>query len=603
MTRPADWWVLDLEGDPTPGSGSAVRAMARSWAGIADDAEYAESRIRGLMGDAAIGRWIGEAGEAFRAKTGDLPKQLGQCKASYRLVSEALSWWAGRLESAQHDADHALVLGRAARHDLDAARARAAAAAAEVTAAGKAGVLSPAAGDPDPARVREATARLHAAQAASRSADGEVAAAQGRLDAARRMALDAKGLREADGRTAAGRVHEASDAGIPERSRWEKFKDWAGEAWDVVVKIAKVVVAVLGVVALIIGGPLAWVVFAAALLVLADTIMKYVQGKASLWDVAFAALSCIPGTKGLTTLAELRTAFEAGGLLGAGLHVVASGKAAIVEMARGIKTMSGNLVTIVKDGKGLDGLRTWTQGTLSLTGKDLALVDDFSGNAIRFEPGISRTMQNQVGDLPTSELAGFEARLKSFDSLARKTATAMQGDMTAAEALADMKDSIRYTVMTPGEDFASASAHVTDSLAAQGFENITFKNSFGGPEYQGINTTWHDPATGHSFEVQFHTPESFDAKTATHGLYEEIRLPETPDVRVQELKHQQQQIFDAVPRPPGGSQVSLPPNVVIADLPDVYVPDPGVGDYVRKPFQAAGYAGVGVGALQPSGGR
>ena len=50
--------------------------MARSWAGLADDAEYAETRIRQLMSDEALGAWIGEAGDAFRAKTGDLPAQL-----------------------------------------------------------------------------------------------------------------------------------------------------------------------------------------------------------------------------------------------------------------------------------------------------------------------------------------------------------------------------------------------------------------------------------------------------------------------------------------------------------------------------------------------
>ena len=53
MSRPVDWWVLDLEGDPTPGSPAAIRRMARSWSGLADDAEYAETRIRQLMGDEA----------------------------------------------------------------------------------------------------------------------------------------------------------------------------------------------------------------------------------------------------------------------------------------------------------------------------------------------------------------------------------------------------------------------------------------------------------------------------------------------------------------------------------------------------------------------
>ena len=51
----------------------------------------------------------------------------------------------------------------------------------------------------------------------------------------------------------------------------------------------------LGIVALIIGGPiLGAIVLIAALVVLADTLNKYAKGQASLWDVAFAALDCIP---------------------------------------------------------------------------------------------------------------------------------------------------------------------------------------------------------------------------------------------------------------------------------------------------------------------
>ncbi|TDC09208.1 RHS repeat protein, partial [Streptomyces sp. 8K308] len=42
-----------------------------------------------------------------------------------------------------------------------------------------------------------------------------------------------------------------------------------------------------------------------ALVVLADTLYDYANGRASLWDVAFAALDCIPGMKGLTTLGGL----------------------------------------------------------------------------------------------------------------------------------------------------------------------------------------------------------------------------------------------------------------------------------------------------------
>ncbi|MEU9736552.1 DUF6531 domain-containing protein, partial [Streptomyces sp. NPDC048002] len=66
-----------------------------------------------------------------------------------------------------------------------------------------------------------------------------------------------------------------------------------------------------------IGGPiLAAIVLVAALVLLADTLYKYSQGRASLWDVAFAALECIPGVKGITTLGRLAKGAKELGKLG-----------------------------------------------------------------------------------------------------------------------------------------------------------------------------------------------------------------------------------------------------------------------------------------------
>ncbi len=414
MTRPSDWWVLDLEGDPTPGSPGAVRRMARTWSRVAEDAAWAERRVRQLMGDEALGRWIGEAGDAFRHKTGDLPDQLGKCSDSYGRASDALSWWAGRLETHQHDADSALVRGRAAHDDLEEARRRAAAAASAVSHASGASVLTDPSLTPTPEQVRDARARLHSAQAARSSADAAVSAAQSRLDAARALALDAKHLREADGRTTASRIHEAADAGIPERSRWEKLKDWAGEAWHVIVQIAKVVVAVLGVVALIIGGPLAWVVFAAALILLADSIMKYMKGECALWEVALAALGCIPGTKGLTTLAELRAAFALGGFAKAGGLVLSSARSALVGMAAAAREMGqgAHLAVIAFRGRASELLSGLS-----------ALRNEVGAVSLGLERGVDATADLYAGgnhllgaaDLPTSGHLGD--LLRGYDRL------------------------------------------------------------------------------------------------------------------------------------------------------------------------------------------
>jgi hypothetical protein len=351
VTRPTDWEAVFGISDPTPGDPWSIRGMQRSWSDLADDAEHVESKVRQLLGDEAISGWIGEGGNAFRDKTYDLPDELGKCHRSYRLAADALSTWANRLETHQSAADRALVQGRDAQADLHAANA-------SLTSASGSDVLAfleRYADTPPPASVtppseesiRNARARLSSAQSAQ-------SGAQGRLDAARQLALDAGSLREEDGRTAAHKIREASDAGIPERSRWDKFKDWAADAWHIIVEICKIVVLVLGIVALIIGGPLAWVLFAAALLVLADTIMKYLKGEASLWDVALAALACIPCTKGLTTLSELSVAFRSGGMLGAGAHILSAGRTALVEMAQSLRTLGPALMDRIAGLRGLE---------------------------------------------------------------------------------------------------------------------------------------------------------------------------------------------------------------------------------------------------------
>jgi hypothetical protein len=332
VTRPTDWWVLDLERDPTPGSPTEVRRMARRWHEVSEDAAWAAQRMSQLMGDGVVGRWIGEAGDVFRARSGELPGQLAKCADSYGQAADALSWWADRLDAHQADADSALARGRVARDDLERALADARRAAEQVASSALVPALVGPSLLPSPEQVHDAQARLASAKAARSQADAAVADAESRLEAARRLALDALELRERDGRTTAARIHEAADAGIPERSRWDKLKDWADEAWHVVVEVAKVTVAVLGVVALLIGGPLAWVVLAAAVVLLADAIRRWMQGEAALWEVGLAALGCIPGTRGLLT----------------------SGARAVAGMARGTRTgtvvLRTDRVVITTDG-------------------------------------------------------------------------------------------------------------------------------------------------------------------------------------------------------------------------------------------------------------
>ena len=66
-----------------------------------------------------------------------------------------------------------------------------------------------------------------------------------------------------------------------------------------------------------------------------------------------------------------------------------------------------------------------------------------------------------------------------------------------------------------------------DRLKAEGFELIKLKNLWTADQYKGINSQWRMPETGQRLEMQFHTPESLEAKELTHKAYERLRNPAT----------------------------------------------------------------------------
>jgi hypothetical protein len=179
-------------------------------------------------------------------------------------------------------------------------------------------------------------------------------------------------------------------------------------------------------------------------------------------------------------------------------------------------------------------------------------VDAFLSRARDAEPGLTSDMKDINESVPGSELDGLEFRLKAEDSLQRKVATDLleNPNMSTEEALSQIKDSVRYTMKVPGDGYVDGVNEAVSELQAKGYENVSWKNTWGSNGYQGINSAWRDPATGQVFEVQFHTPDSFAAKMTTHKLYEQIRLSDTPPDVKQQLIQEQGQIFAGVPIPP-----------------------------------------------------
>ncbi len=356
--RPTDWHVLDLEKDPTPGDPVRVKSLAKSLHDFADDVQDALRLVKGMADEDAVLTMVGKTADVFRDEFSGVPKNLKKLKKSYDLAGDALAAYWPELERAQALADKALAQGREAQADLSSAKSRLSSADSWVTRAnkeadkykddpGSAGKDVP---KPDESKVRAATRDAQSAKDAHTSAQSDVTTAQNALDAAKKMAGDARKMREDAAGDAKRKLDEASDAGIQNRKWYEEVGDWFVDNWDTIVAVCKVVVAVLGVIALIIGGPiLGAIVLIAALVVLADTLNKYMKGQASLLDVAFAALDCIPGMKGLTTLGGLAKGLKAFGKTGLkGLALGARG------LGRGARAGARQMKTLFTRGDPID---------------------------------------------------------------------------------------------------------------------------------------------------------------------------------------------------------------------------------------------------------
>lgn len=143
----------------------------------------------------------------------------------------------------------------------------------------------------------------------------------------------------------------------------------------------------------------------------------------------------------------------------------------------------------------------------------------------RVEPKITQDMQRIAGN---NKLAGLEFRKKTVDSLTRKIITDSQTEnISLAEAASKINDVLRYTTILNVDTFAKDYLSMKQRLIKEGFEIVKVKNTWltDGP-YKGVNTVIKKYSI--SFEMQYHTQESFNLKNGPlHELYEKRRMPST----------------------------------------------------------------------------
>jgi hypothetical protein len=116
-------------------------------------------------------------------------------------------------------------------------------------------------------------------------------------------------------------------------------------------------------------------------------------------------------------------------------------------------------------------------------------------------------------------------------------------------------DAVRFTLTHEPNRYAEGVLADVDWLKAEGFELIKLKNLWHADQYKGINSQWRRPDTGTRFEMQFHTPESLEAKELTHEAYERIRSKTASAAEERQLENFQRRVNALLATPPGTDRI------------------------------------------------
>ncbi len=159
------------------------------------------------------------------------------------------------------------------------------------------------------------------------------------------------------------------------------------------------------------------------------------------------------------------------------------------------------------------------------------------------ESGLTPAMRRVEAYLPHGGLAPETEQnsLKSPERYKEKLARLIGRNpgIPASELADEIYDAARYTFVFEPQDYTDGTWLVHRRLKAQGFELEARRNLWDNHEVKGIKTRWRDPAHDLAFEVQFHTPSSWEVLQRTHEAYLRITDPRTPPAERVQLRARQ----------------------------------------------------------------
>ena len=157
------------------------------------------------------------------------------------------------------------------------------------------------------------------------------------------------------------------------------------------------------------------------------------------------------------------------------------------------------------------------------------------------EPGLSADAQAfvQENDHYGAWLAGFEHRLKGEDRLKEKITEKLEAEprMTAAEALREVPDAIRYTFCFQPENYTRGYYDIKERFESRGYEMYYSQELVDQSRVQGNQHPMDNPRRSSGSRCSStlriaSTPSTY----VTHDAYERIRDPATSDEERAELK-------------------------------------------------------------------
>ena len=182
------------------------------------------------------------------------------------------------------------------------------------------------------------------------------------------------------------------------------------------------------------------------------------------------------------------------------------------------------------------------------------LAQSMIAEAQAAEPDITRDVRALAQN--GSYLAGLSHRIKEEDSIMQKIlADAIKESVDLGRAADGISDVLRYTLVIKDEDYSRQVPEALEKLTNSGYKVVKFHNAWGGKFYQGINVQLLSPS-GIKTELQFHTPNSYAIKQASHEVYEIRRNPASAPEEVAEATAQSIAFNDMVKVPSGAKDIA-----------------------------------------------